>query len=462
MNKTSVDEHRIHIKGLNGDVLADDIAGLVGRFQGCLVRDVYMSPSHGQSSWKKDFAVVRLECQYAIVVKIIKALDRSQWKGCRLHLNWAREWFRDKWQREKSSEHEMLQQKQSSNATNALIVVPSSTEDTLTVRRARGLRKLKVSTVPLVRFNGQHFCSEGSQLRSVLRDKSSKLRFASRTVFEAAEVASLCPVEPPAVLPPTSIPVAAQSAAQSSSGPRRGTGQRTGFGTLQSLQLRALPAASSACYECDAGGAAEDEEKAMGGHEEEEEDVSVQLVTDESLQVEQARIRDVLQALLQSSASPRDEGSQGGKGKRVEGKADDAHDDASAPAAPGPVCPEEGAAAAAAAVDMSQLQRIFQRGEGVWWGAQGDERAPKQDLIFLEAEKLGMEVRGAQTGPGPAAAGTETGAQPLFNFFGAAASAEEVEEAAAAAAQPGDGDQRQAFATVPSIAALARMFSRER
>lgn len=161
---------RLHVKGLQPTITADDLRQLFAKFKDCQVEEVYLPPAPLPSSsssslmdcmrWKSGFAIVRLSLvEEGEGQKIVKALSGSSWKGSRIAVSRAKEFYKDKLAREQAiaAGAAIAKGELSAKPPVSPVAPPPFQGSYLVMRRARGLPKMKVSPEPLLRYEGKWY-----------------------------------------------------------------------------------------------------------------------------------------------------------------------------------------------------------------------------------------------------------------------------------------------------------------
>lgn len=206
---------RIFIKGFPFDTSADDLRQLVGRVAPAV--EVYL-PEPTTTGVFRDFAIVRfpVQCDESHVDKCTKSLNNSLWKGKRIVVERAKDYYRERLEREKAAEMKVLGSCDSRvisihdeylQNTTPKFNIDASVTSHLRLRKAKGGKYVKVSTIP----------------NSAANNSEEILRCGNKTFFDEE-----------------GIPLTTQQTSNehknivksSKSLPQRAVGQRLGFGTL--------------------------------------------------------------------------------------------------------------------------------------------------------------------------------------------------------------------------------------
>eukprot|EP01039_Chlorochromonas_danica_P007248 gene7248-8017_t len=478
---------RLHVKGLQPTITADDLRQLFAKFKGCQVEEVYLPPAPLSSSsssssslmdcmrWKSGFAIVRLSLvEEGEGQKIVKALSGSSWKGSRIVLSRAKEFYKDKLAREQAIATATattagagagaaiakggLSAKPPPPPPAAAPAAPVALRpfqgSYLVMRRARGLPKMKVSPEPLLRFQGKWYRRRGTPGTTLAPLSAHHILFSEMDKQRQGEEEEERLIDLDA-FEEVAAPV-----------PKREKGVRKGFGSLLRAPLPTPPPPPAAAPP----GRLHSDELLQKGDLEIEESMQEEGVMglkeqalEENLAADRERSLRVMQALLASKPPPPPPATRTAalpptvaavptittappsadqKPPRKELREGSTRSSTTTPFSPAPSVNEhveekkEEEEAKKSFADTSQLKSIFHRSDGVHWGASDDLKegnqvlsgavAQEEDRIFLAAEKLGLDVRAAAPLSSSSLSRPPSGAM-VFNFFGAA-NAEKEEE----------------------------------
>jgi len=149
---------RIFIKGFPVETSQEDLQGLVGRIAPAAA--VYL-PKPTVTGIFRDFAIVQFQnCETKASTsteelqteKCIKTLNNCLWKGRRLVVERAKEYYQDRLEKEKA-ETRLLETAKDQNQSSSLVCAffpkfDASSDSYLRLKKARGGEFLKVSTLP--------------------------------------------------------------------------------------------------------------------------------------------------------------------------------------------------------------------------------------------------------------------------------------------------------------------------
>jgi hypothetical protein len=142
---------RIYISGILPHTTQSDLGQLLSKVG--KVEEIYI-PSKSLQTGK--FAIARIAgLGDENTAKTIKALSGSTWKGCKIKLELAHEWYKDRIMREKQEDLHKPQV-----MCKPAQHQPSQQEycaDILRIRKVKGRKMMRISTAPIVFHEGQEF-----------------------------------------------------------------------------------------------------------------------------------------------------------------------------------------------------------------------------------------------------------------------------------------------------------------
>jgi hypothetical protein len=152
---------RLCVRGISSQTNPEDVRALFSKV--CPVQEVYF-PGPTSTGLRRDFAIVTVEGDSDAVKKCAKSLNGSLWKGARLSVEPAQEWYQDRLQRERV---------QHSNQDNEVserpppLPLPTFTGSIIRLRKLK-LQEIPkpISLVPTLVVSGNRF--RRKQLRDVV------------------------------------------------------------------------------------------------------------------------------------------------------------------------------------------------------------------------------------------------------------------------------------------------------
>lgn len=132
---------RVFVKGISAQTSCEDLRSLFSKL--CPVSEVYI-PGPTETTLRRNFAIVTLEGGEEEVKKCVKSFNSSIWKGSKLHVELAKEWYKERIAKEKEEQldYEYSLQLQS-QAVLEPVVYPPLSKETIALRRIR-LQELPV------------------------------------------------------------------------------------------------------------------------------------------------------------------------------------------------------------------------------------------------------------------------------------------------------------------------------
>lgn len=469
--------HRIFVGGMPPSQSEDDVRMLIGKL--CTVRSVYIPPPTA-TGVHRGFAIVEVEADTDSVNKCVKAFNLCFWKGAKLRVEQAKEYYVHRLDQESDArrmEDEKLQEKIRSSREFS---IPIFHADALTIKgRHSSAASIQVLTKPFLKSS-----SDGS--RNYPRDGLRSVK----TVFEEGENGidiiahneSLIPKSTRAKddkgkekkevlsssakinLDDSNPSLSIQKPAGSLPVQPAGGGMRRGFGSLlsapepkpaalQTLQCQDIFKGDELdrqiAYD-DIGYQSDDGEACIAAED----------IEEEALNNERSRANDILARVLKLATEngpntmqkPRKGDKE--KAREEQNKDKDLKKDSSARSEPAKSdskdvsLSERGKGTEAeqglehTAIDhandkdgsehhvvpsgsanLNVLKDIFHRDGGMWWGDDGtlDHAVAKgsvaDNALFLEAEKLGIDIRDVDKPVSDGADEQTEGGGMMFGFF---------------------------------------------
>jgi hypothetical protein len=190
---------RIHISGLPNNASQEDVTQLISKV--CPVVEVHI-PERDAWGFRRNFAVVRVQAESSKVQNCIRSFNGSMWKGSKIRLDLAKEWYQDRMQREREAEAERLKLEQSERQKEKEIDVmtenfsgyyhqnfgrhflmlqklqqslPIWSHSMLKIRRAKSMKSLKICATPKINFNDKLMVSKSAN--AICKPYSTKIIF---------------------------------------------------------------------------------------------------------------------------------------------------------------------------------------------------------------------------------------------------------------------------------------------
>lgn len=218
---------RLHIKGINSTITDQDLEQFCSKIG--KVYELHRPTTVTGTERSKDFAIARVEGGER-TEKLMRQLNGSLWKGCKIRISKAKEFYKDRIQREKEEASRivpLLKPVQEQSVENS----KPSRGPFLALRKAKGLRINRLTWKPLLYVNDKVFKSNEEK-----RGFSAKNK---KIVFEEFEPYQVPPEYSETVLESIQSPATKDVSitAPSSSNPefKKGKGVRRGFGTLMQV-----------------------------------------------------------------------------------------------------------------------------------------------------------------------------------------------------------------------------------
>ena len=208
---------RIHLSGLPQNATKEDITALISKV--CPVVEVHI-PEPDSWGFRRNFAVIRVKADTPKVQHCIKSFNGSMWKGNKIRLDFAKEWYKDRIQREKDTEtdrlkHEEIEKQKEkvidimaesftgefhhSNGKHLFMLqklqqtLPKLSNSMLKIRRAKTMKSLKICKTPKIIFNNEIVVSK--EANSVCKPYSSKIIFDEDYYNEIKTKEELVPIQ---------------------------------------------------------------------------------------------------------------------------------------------------------------------------------------------------------------------------------------------------------------------------
>jgi hypothetical protein len=243
---------RYHIKGIGDSAKEEDLIQLfqkVGK-----IEDLYFPTNKTATGMRKDFAIVKVEVNSEKGYKMIKDLNGSIWKGSKIRVSKAKEFYKDKVVREKEEETKRESQETKDPKTqdavrilrrrrrsNRILTAICRIEKNpfIKVRKARGIRSHKLCCKPILSIQGKTFIFlsikkkfQVANNKLIFEDESfsfdnSKYEELSSSKSRLIELSSAS-----TKFSSTNKSSSIASASTALTQPRQGKGVRRGFGTL--------------------------------------------------------------------------------------------------------------------------------------------------------------------------------------------------------------------------------------
>lgn len=126
---------RVFVKGISSQTTCADLQGLFSKL--CPVSEVYI-PGPTETTLRRDFAIITLDGDEELVKKCVKTFNSSVWKGTKLHVELAKEWYRERIEKEKEDQMDWEYSIQlQSQAELEPIVYPPLSKETIALRRIK-------------------------------------------------------------------------------------------------------------------------------------------------------------------------------------------------------------------------------------------------------------------------------------------------------------------------------------
>lgn len=142
-----VRQHRLHVSEFLSSVTQSDLENLVSKV--CPVVSIYI-PCKTATGILRQFAIIVVNCDDAAVQKCIKAFNGSFWKGSKLRIDVAKEYYKDRLAREREEYESSMYQKhlELQQERQVFEIKPAFCEPSIKVRSTRYVQHMIVSTVP--------------------------------------------------------------------------------------------------------------------------------------------------------------------------------------------------------------------------------------------------------------------------------------------------------------------------
>lgn len=344
-----VNQERFHLKGLGQNITDDDLQKFCARLGN--VCELYRPASLTATNLPKDFAIVKVEGDSEARAKAAKALHGSLWKGCKIRISKAKEYYKDRLSRERSELEEKLCTTSAPPSSNE---IKNFQAVTIRVRKGRGLPAIRIAASPLLVVNGSLY--EPSSIGTA--------RAAKKTLFDID--AELLPLKGYTKLTTTGLSVSQsvsdermEAASATNTKMVSGKGVRKGFGTLMQVDC---------CIEDES-----DLKHLSNGSVNGEGNDENYPVTEEILAKEKERSLSILSKMMnpvpQEHAEPKLDIVENQR-KTTENQEN-------------------------VFVNIKEMKNIFSKSGGVWWNDGTIERRGEaaNDIIFAEAERQGFDIR---------------------------------------------------------------------
>lgn len=187
---------RIHVSGITGALKASDLEQLFSKV--CKVEEVYI-PEPDCLGCSRGFAVVRVAEDKSKALQCIKNFNGSVWKGSKLRLAFAKEWYRERLDREKVEDQDKQEKldllaKEKDNKISQLMAkfkIPAWSSNMLRIRKARTLPKIKVCSQPKVILGTETYYSKAAN--AICKPYNKKIIFDDASFLEAVQAAAYIP-----------------------------------------------------------------------------------------------------------------------------------------------------------------------------------------------------------------------------------------------------------------------------
>lgn len=224
---------RIHLSGLPPNATKEDVSGLISKV--CPVLEVHI-PEPDEWGFRRNFAVIRVNAEPNKVQNCIKSYNGSMWKGNKIRLDMAKEWYKDRLEREKQMEQELLQKQNnelqkdheimigvmkenfsrsklynqqdltasaSANSnSNRHIIMLQKLQQTLPklshgamlkIRRAKTMKSMKICSTPKIVYDNQLLVSKSAN--AICKPFSAKIVFDEDCFAEISQSEELVPFQ---------------------------------------------------------------------------------------------------------------------------------------------------------------------------------------------------------------------------------------------------------------------------
>ena len=395
-----MEQRRLYVGGISRQsITAAALQELLSKV--CPVGEVYV-PAQSQTGLGKDFAIAVMEGRDAKELgdrcaRCIKAFNNSLWRGSRLRVEHAKEYYRDRFLKAKQELQEEATD-EDSGGDDDKADEEGGVFDTgfLRLKRSRYSSAIEVNLLARV--------GSSSHAKRVLLDSTGRRLSGQKLLFDEHgdvtnyDTSLFYEPPPPAQIaervpkPDPNLREERRALSAPAAEGMQGGGQRRGFGTLvRSSKSREDDAC---CVEAPIGKALQTRPllDTFDGDDDDEPCLQPQDVTEEVLSEERQRQLRAMAAMLGAGEAVKAPASiivmDGDRTVQYDGKTKQDQKRAAKQQQ------QQGSHA-----DLTVLKNIFHREGGVWWGDDGSLKSSVargdvvQDRLFLEAEKMGFDIR---------------------------------------------------------------------
>jgi hypothetical protein len=150
---------RLHVKGISPQISKEDVQQLFGKVG--IVEEVHRPNVTTTTGDQKNFAIVRIVPNEATFEQTLKQLNNSIWKGCKIRISKANEYYKDKIQRENmenlASPDQSKIKKNVAKSWKRAIFHEELQSPYLRIRRAKGLKMIKTTIKPIIFVDDKAF-----------------------------------------------------------------------------------------------------------------------------------------------------------------------------------------------------------------------------------------------------------------------------------------------------------------
>lgn len=223
---------RFYIGGIPNATSQEDLRALFAKV--CHVEEVHL-PQPFAFGLQRSFAIIRLSGIDQKAEIALKRLDGVNWKGSRLKIDKAKEWYRDRLETERANEHNAAVRPQQAVSKARLQPILPFAAEVVKLRRRKGVPALKAATKPLLTFHDKTYGGsstiQGSVCRRIVFDDSEAENMITKYNLVSIDVTS----PPSSSTQPSIKSEQAKTTATSATAVKavaKGGGERKGFGTL--------------------------------------------------------------------------------------------------------------------------------------------------------------------------------------------------------------------------------------
>lgn len=228
---------RFYVGGISSSTSEEDLRAMFAKV--CHVEEVHL-PQPFAFGLQRPFAIVRLSEIDPKAESALKRLDGTNWKGSKLKIEKAKEYYRDRFEAERANAHlaPIKPQQPVSKARTQPIL--SFAADVIKLRRRKGVPALKAATKPYLTFHdktyGASCTAQAKACRRTVFDDNDAENFIAENNLVSIDVTGA----------PSSSSRQPQGTVQKNTEAAvkviaKGGGQRKGFGTLLLATLPSEP-----------------------------------------------------------------------------------------------------------------------------------------------------------------------------------------------------------------------------